>query len=140
MNYLYSGDDDKFYTFSESLKMLGAGKRSGAMYWAPKVKFEECEMISPLLAGEGESVLSFPPDSRVTCPMKETPEFWFQMPKAGAKMHMDAHCHNTISLGLNGDKVWELTPLDTPINKPLYDIASSVLGKLDGWHQSYYDG
>ena len=37
-----------------------------------------------------------------------SPEFWFSMPGAGAKAHMDAHCESTMSIQLDGTKRWRI--------------------------------
>merc|ERR1719181_2157671 len=37
-----------------------------------------------------------------------SPEFWFSMPKAGAAMHMDAHCESTYAIQLSGKRKWRV--------------------------------
>ena len=40
--------------------------------------------------------------------LQRTPEFWFSRPAAGAQAHMDSHVQTTISIQLDGRKVWRL--------------------------------
>ncbi len=63
--------------------------------------------------------------------MEITPEFWFSVPGAGAKAHMDPHCESSLSVQLSGTKLWRLSPIP--------DIAGSNF--VDGflYTQSFVD-
>lgn len=37
-----------------------------------------------------------------------SPEFWLSAPRAGATMHMDAHCESTLAIQLSGKRRWRL--------------------------------
>ena len=55
------------------------------------------------------------------------------------ELHSDEHCSNTISIGLNGDKVWELSPIDTPQTHP--GFANGMFGQFGyRWLPLYEDG
>lgn len=40
--------------------------------------------------------------------MRDSPEFWFSRPNAGATMHMDSHCQSTFAVQLSGTRKWRL--------------------------------
>ena len=103
--------------FADFFDHLASG--GGALYWGgPKTNLTESAIVAPLLAGTDDGIIGLPPDARASCSAAQNPEFWFQAPRAGARPHLDTHCCNTISIGLGGDKEWELGTRSDPGRLP----------------------
>lgn len=61
-----------------------------------------------------------------------SPEFWFSAPKAGARMHMDAHCESTYALQLSGTRRWRVGWVPPVRNGSLYRGGTYSDGNIYG--------
>jgi len=68
-----------------------------------------------------------------------SPEFWFSMPGAGAKAHMDAHCESTMTLQLDGSKRWRIAlASQTNRSQRLGTYGDgAVYRRAEGWQPTY---
>jgi len=68
-----------------------------------------------------------------------SPEFWFSMPGAGAKAHMDMHCESTMSIQLDGTKRWRIglaSATDESLPTGAYGDGMAY-GREGGWTPTY---
>ena len=68
-----------------------------------------------------------------------SPEFWFSMPGAGAKAHMDMHCESTMSIQLDGTKRWRIglaAPTDKSLPVGTYGDGMAYT-RPGGWTPTY---
>ena len=93
------------------------GPQYGPWYWGVKAA-DEPEEKRAIYTGKKNPLPKVQASMRLPPWMRKTPEnqgevfgspeFWFSMPKAGAAMHMDAHCESTYAIQLSGKRKWRL--------------------------------
>lgn len=87
-----------------------------------------------------QSSMRLPPFMRKTGENKEevfgSPEFWFSMPKAGAAMHMDAHCESTFAIQLSGTRKWRVGWVPPVPNGTAFKDGTYADGAVYGKHYS----
>lgn len=93
------------------------GPQYAPWYWGVKGA-DEPEEASSIFSGPHsplphvQSTMRLPPFLRKSAANERevfgSPEFWFSAPKAGAALHMDAHCESTLAIQLSGTRKWRL--------------------------------